>query len=121
MALNSVNLKVSKQDFVDRIDQIDLKMQNLADVISKYNNLKTNLDQFTEPEDDSYEAWVQRIDEHIKSAQKARAALKESRDTLQKTVDQMEDFGSKVVETVSSAAEALKSTAEAAINIAPLL
>lgn len=121
MALGSLNLKVSKQDFLNRIDAIQSKMDKLSDVIQKYRDLKTNLDQFVEPEDNSYEDWVRRIDEHINAAGRAKASLKESKDMLQKTVDQMDEFGNEVKQTVDSATEATKSTIEAAIKIAPLL
>ena len=121
MALGSLNLKVSKQDFLNRIDAIQAKMDRLSDVIQKYRDLKTNLDQFVEPEDNSYEVWVARIDEHINAAGRAKAALNESKKTLQQTVDQMDEFGNVVKQTVSSATEATKSTVEAAIKIAPLL
>lgn len=117
----SLNLKVKKQDFVDRIDLIEVKMNNLADVIAKYRNLKTNLDQFVEPEDDSYDQWCQRIDANIDAAGRARASLNESKKMLQDTVDKMDDFGSLVTSTVQSAVEATKSTVETAIRIAPLL
>ncbi len=121
MALNSLNLRVSKQDFLDRIDTIDEKMNRLADVIQKYRDLKVNLDQFVEPEDDTYQDWCQRIDEHIAAAGKARAALNEAKKSLQTTVDQMDDFGTQVKETVVAGIEATKSTTEAALKIAPLL
>ena len=39
MALGSLNLKVSKQDFLNRIDAIQAKMDRLSDVIQKYRDL----------------------------------------------------------------------------------
>ena len=121
MALGSLNLKVSRQDFVNRIDAIQSKMDKLSDVIQKYRDLKTNLDQFVEAEDSSYENWVARIDGHIEAAGRAKASLNESKQMLQKTVDQMDEFGNEVKQTVDAATEATKSTVEAAIRIAPLL
>lgn len=117
----SLNLRVGKQDFLDQIALLDQKMSALQNVIDKYRKAKTNLDQFVRGEDSSYEAWVERIDAHITAAGKARAALKEQKDVLQKTVDQMENIGKEIKETVTAGAEAVKSTAEAAIRIAPLL
>ena len=117
----SLNLRVSKQDFLDRIEKINNKMINLDGVIQKYRTLKSNLDQFVQPEDSTYEQWCQRIDANIESCGRAKAALKESKDSMQKTVDQMENIGAELRETISAATEATKSTAEAAIRIAPLL
>lgn len=121
MAKGSLNLKVSKQDFTTRIDLISQKMNALTDVINKYRDLKTNLDQFVEAEDSSYEDWVQRIDEHIDAAGRAKASLNEAKKTLQETVDQMTGFVGQVQQTVRSATEATKSTVGAAVKIAPLL
>lgn len=117
----SLGLHVGKQTFIDAIDKLDRKMSELQNVIDKYRTAKTNLDQFVEAEDSSYEKWVQTIDERITAAGKARAALNEQKDMLQKTVDQMEDFGGEIVRTVETGAEAVKSTAEAALRVAPLL
>ncbi len=121
MAVGSLNINVSKQDFLEMIDEIQHRMDNLSDVIGKYRDIKTNLDQFVEPEDDSYEDWVQRIDEHINAAGKAKAALYESRKTLQLAIDSLDEFGSEVKQEISSATETTKSTVEAAIRIEALL
>ena len=121
MANGSLRLKASKQDFMNRVNDIQAKMDKLDDVIRKYRDLKTNLDQFVEAEDSSYEDWVKRIDEHINAAGKAKAALNESKKSLQQTVDQMDEFGNLVKQTLETATEATKNTVEAAIKIAPLL
>ena len=121
MAIDGLRLKVRKQDFIEKINAIDTKSQQLADVISKYRDIKPNLDQFIESTDSTYEEWCQQIDTYIDAAGRARAALKETRDSLQKTVDQMDDFGTQLKSTISEAVEATKSTVEAAINVAPLL
>ena len=121
MALGSLNLKVKRSDFQRQIDEIGAKMQALDDVVMKYRNLKENLDQFVEPEDDTYQQWVDRIDANIDAAGRSRAALKTAHDTLQKTVEQMDDFGSLVKETVTSATEAASEVVKATITVAPLL
>lgn len=121
MALGKLNLRVKKQDFVDRIEMCNAKMDVLSDVIEKYRQAKVNLDQFVQGEDDSYQRWVERIDAHIDAAGRAKASLAEAKKALEETVNQMDDFGSEVEKTVSDSVEALKSTAQAAINIAPLL
>lgn len=121
MALGSLSLKVNKQDFLNMISEVEQKMNRLDDVISKYRDLKVNLDQFVEPEDSSYEKWVAQIDEYINAAGSSKAALQESKDALQTTVEQMEGFGAEVMQTVTAAAEATKSTVETAIRISPLL
>lgn len=121
MALGSLNLKVSKKDFEDRIVVIEGRMAQLMDVVERYNQAKVNLDQFIEGGDSNYEAMVARIDVNIVAAKKAYAALSETKASLQETVNLMEGMSTEVKETITSAVEATKSTVNAAIKVADLL
>ena len=121
MALGSLNLRVSKQDFVNRIELIQQKMNALDDVIQKYGEARNNLDQFVEEGDSTYQQWVERIDANVTACRKARAALDESRQKLQETVNQMEGISSQIAQTVQAGTDAAKSTVEAAIRVAPYL
>ena len=121
MALGSLNLRVSKEDFERRIELIDMRMNVLMDVIERYNRAKQNLDQFMESDDSNVEAMLQRIEENVKTARKAHAALNETKLTLQETVNQMEGMGKEVKETIEAASDATASTVEATITIASLL
>ena len=121
MALGSLNLRVSKQDFISRIDAIESKMGNLQDVINRYNDARNNLDQFVEEGDSTYEAWVQRIETNIMNCKKAYASLQESKVSLQKTVEQMEGMNAQLNQTISSATEAAKSTIQATLKVESLL
>lgn len=121
MALGSLNLRVSKEDFVNRIDLVSQRMEILKDVVDRYGRAKENIDQFMDSEDSNVDSILANIDEHIKAAKKAHAALNEVKISLQETVDQMEGMSSKVKETLDSATEATKSTVEAAIKVSALL
>lgn len=121
MALGQVNLRVSKEDFVNRINTIETKMAALKDVVERYQTAKTNLDQFIEDGDDNYQAMIDRIDVNITAAKKAWTALQETRDSLQETVDQMEGMSNEVKETLTSATEAAIGAVNAAIKIKELL
>lgn len=121
MALGSLNLRVSKDDFIQRIDLITSKMDHLQDVITRYGEAKSNLDQFVEEGDSTYEAWVERIDTNILNCKKAWTSLQESRESLQKTVDQMEGMSAQVKETVSSATEAAASVIKTTLKVESLL
>lgn len=121
MALGSLNLRVSKSDFENRINQIELRMEMLRDVINRYGDAKRNLDQFIESDDSNYDAMCQRIDENVKAAGKAYALLQEAKATLQETVDKMDNMGNEVKETITSATEAAKSTIEAAVKLDAIL
>ena len=121
MAAGSLNLKVGKKDFVDRIEMINAKMSYLQDVINRYRNAKANLDQFVEEGDSSYQAWIERIDTNIETCGKAYASLQESKASLQTTVDQMEGMSAQIQQTVSSATEAAKSSVSASLKVAAIL
>ena len=121
MAKGSLNLRVNRSDFVNKIEIIQTKMGALEDVIQRYGNAKNNLNQFVEEGDSSYDAWVERIERNITAAKKAWTSLQETKVALQQTVDQMDNMGNQVRETVNAATEAAATTIEAAIKVAPLL
>ncbi len=121
MAGLDIGLKVNKQDFVDRINLIEQRMSALQDVVSRYRDAKANLDQFLESDDSNYQAMIERIDANITAAGQAYAALQEAKNTLQTTVDQMDDMGNQVMQTVTAATEATVSTVNAAIKIQSVL
>ena len=121
MALGSLNLRVSKSDFEQRIAVVEGRKAQQMDVVERYNQAKANLDQFIESGDSNYQAMVDRIDANITAAKKSYAALSETKASLQETVNMMEGFGNEVKETITSATEATMSTVGAAIKIAALL
>lgn len=121
MALGSLNLHVSASDFTARIDKINQKMTMLQDVIERYNQAKANLDQFVEEGDSNYQQWIERIDVNISNCRKAYASLQESKQSLEKTVEQMEGLSSQVKQTVTSASEAAKSTVDTALKASEVL
>ena len=121
MALGSLNLKVSKSDFEQRIAVVEGRMAQLVDVVNRYNQAKVNLDQFIESDDSNYQAMVERIDVNIMAAKKSYAALSETKASLQETVNLMAGMSNEVKETITSAVEATTSTVNAAIKVAELL
>ena len=121
MALGSLNLRVSKEDFERRIELVDQRMNVLLDVIERYARAKENLDQFMEGDDSNVEAMIERIDVNVEAAKKSHAALNETKLSLQETVNQMEGMSKEVKETLTAGIEATKSTVEAAITIKSIL
>jgi len=67
MALGSLNLRVSKEDFVKRIELVEMRMNILQDVIERYGRAKENIDQFMESDDSNVDAMLERIDTKILS------------------------------------------------------
>ena len=121
MALGSLNLRVSKQDFIDRINILEIRMQCLQDVIQRYGEAKSNLDQFIESGDDNYEQMIANIDTNVDAAKRAWTALQEMKLTLEKTVDSMEGMSAQIGETIKNATDAAGSTIKAAIKVNSIL
>ena len=121
MAKGSLNLKVSKADFERRMQVIEMRMDALSDVVARYRQAKSNLDQFIENGDDNYQAMCERIDVNVEAAGRAYAALKEIRAKMADTGSQMDEMSGKVKETITSATEATKSSVQAAIRIHSIL
>ena len=121
MALGSLNLRVSKQDFETRISIVETKIAMLADVIERYNQAKNNLDQFIEGNDNNYQSMIERIEANVEAAKKAHAALTETKNSLMDTVAKMENMGNEVKETIVSATDAAVSTVSAVLKIESLL
>lgn len=121
MALGSLNLRVSQKDFEDRLTIVELRMQVLSDVVSRYESAKKNMDQFIESDDTNFEAMCTNIDQYIANAKRAHGALNETRLELLATVEKMQNMSGQVKEVASSAAEAAKSTLEAAIQVNSIL
>ena len=121
MALGSLNLRVSKSDFEQRIGIIEIRMQVLADVVGRYEDAKKNMNQFMDSDDSNYEAMCDNIDQYIANAKRAHGSLNETKMELIKTVEQMDGMSGQVKEVITSATEAAKSTLEAAIQVNTIL
>lgn len=121
MALGQLNLRVSQSDFEQRITLIETRMNILADVVSRYEDAKRNLDQFMESNDSNYDAMCQNIDQYIANAKRAHGALNETKAELMRTVEQMGGMSGQVKEVITSAGEAAKNTLEAAIQVNSVL
>lgn len=121
MALGSLNLRVSQKDFEERIQVIELRMDVLKDVVSRYEDAKKNMDQFIESDDSNFDAMCANIDQYIQNAKRAHSALNETKAELLKTVEQMSGMSGQVKEVIGSATEAAKSSLEAAIQVNSIL
>jgi len=119
--IQDVGLIVSKDEFLTRIDTCETQMGNLMDVIERYNNAKRNLDQFIQGTDITYQLMLDRIDENVKAAKKSYAALKQTKLSLEETVNQMETMGSNAQQTVQDAIGAVGSVVNAALKIEDVL
>ena len=121
MAEGSLNLRVGKQDFLNMIDAVNLKMAALENVIQRYGVARNNLNQFVEEGDSTYEAWCERIDVNVNNCKAALASLRETKAGLEQTVEQREGMTARLTETVTEATEDTKSVVKAAIKVVEVL
>jgi len=111
-----LNLKVSQQDFEDRITTIGQRMEDISGVIERYNRAKSNLGQFMEEDDSQVQSMIERIDVNVNAARAEYQNLQEVKATLEETVRQMTEMSGKVGTTLESATEAAKETIKTVIN-----
>ena len=117
----NLGLKVSRENFQSRIDNVVENMNALQDVISRYNQAKSNLSQFIEEGDSNYQNMLDRIEENVKAAQKAHAALSETKAELEKDMAELEETNTSIGNLLDEAKEAAKSVIEAAIKVDSVL
>ncbi|MBE6957137.1 MAG: hypothetical protein E7450_06760 [Ruminococcaceae bacterium] len=113
--------KFSAQAMQTRIDNIQQKMDQLMDVITRYEQERNNLDQFIEDADSNYQAMVERINVNVKAAKDTYEALKGVKAGLEKTLQQMTDMGQNIASTIEDATDAAKSVIKAAIKVDSVL
>ena len=121
MAANKLNLRVSAQDFNERISVIDIRMAVLMDVITEYERARESMGEFIESGDDNYDSMINQIEEHIRTAKAAYNALGDIRAEMDETVQKMGNMGTEIGETITAAIDATKETVEAALKVSALL
>ena len=117
----NLGLKVSRENFQTRIDNVKQNMDALQAVIDRYNQAKNNLTQFIEEGDSNYQNMIDRIDENVKAAKKAHAALSETKVELEKDMAELEDTNTTIGDLLEDAKDAAKSVIEAAIKVDSIL
>ena len=116
---DELTLFASKADFDDLISQIDGKMHVLEGIADEYNALRDNVNSFMN-EDDNVERMKGAVQENVNAVQRAIGAAQITRENLQKTVDEMEQFSTNVGTTLDQAVQTVKSGTEAVFNVAKL-
>ena len=112
-----LNLKVSEQDFLNRINVIEQKMSDLWNVIEKYGRAKLNIGLFMGSTDTHLEDMIERINVNVEAARAEYQNLQEIKVTMQETVNQMNSMSAKIGKTIESATENAKEAIKSVINI----
>lgn len=110
-------LHAKKEDFLNLIEQLDGKMNQLRGTLSSYQTLKNDVSMFMDGNDSNFEKMQQNVDANIEAVKRAIALTKKSKDNLQKTVDQMDSMGSKASSMLDEGVQAATNAIKTAIRI----
>lgn len=114
-------LHVNKEDYLTKISQLDALLNKLRDLLSRYQALKNNVTKFVQDGDSNFEKMRDNVQANIEAVQRAIGITQQSKDTLQKTVDQMDEMGSKVGTLLQEGAETARNVISTAIRVDKLL
>ncbi len=118
---DELRLKASKESYLNRIQDLDNKMQQLQAVLQDYKTLRTNVNRFMTDQDSNFAQMQENVDNNIIAVGKALGMAQAARNTLQKTVEDMDATSSNIQSILQDAASTTKNAVEAAVKIAPLL
>ena len=100
-----LQLHASKADYENLITQLDGKLQELNDLLADYDTQKTKVNNFVQDRDYNFERMQNVVEANIKGVRDAIKFTQESREHLQKTVDQMESTGENIAHMLDEAGE----------------
>lgn len=120
MAQGEIRLKISKQAYMNAINELGREMIDLANVHRRYDSLKNRLkNELVGETDDNYDNLMQNIEANMETIRKTFALAREQRDMLQRQVEALEansaavgnmiqsgiDLGRSAVNTISLAGD----------------
>lgn len=114
-------LHVNKEDYLNKIGELEALLNRLRDLLSRYQTLKNNVTKFVQDGDSNFTNMQNNVQANIEAVQRAIGITQDSKDTLQKTVDQMDEMSSKTATMLQEGAEAALNTISTAIRIEKLL
>ena len=112
-----LQLHVNKSDYESLIQQLDGKLNEMFSLLSDYKTLKNDVNSFIEDSDSNFQNMQATVDANIDAVRRAIGITQSSKDSLQKTVDQMDDFSSNVANMMQNTAEAMTNGIKTAIRI----
>ncbi len=121
MAESGFLLKISKQDYQDKVTLIEGQMDELNSILGEYNTLLGQLDDVMERTSDDFAKTEEGVKENIKSVQTSLQNATNARDAVQSSLNAYEELGERAASTLSSAGEAVVSATKAAIKTASVL
>lgn len=105
MANVDFRLKVSVSSYQQKIATLEGYLCELDSLLERYENKKTELDSFMDGSDDNYESLLALVEENVKAVRTAKSQTEKSLEILRTTLENMQDFGSTIINTISTGAE----------------
>lgn len=121
MAESGFLLKVSKQDYQDKISLIEGQMDELNSILQEYTTLMGQLDDVMERTSDDFARTEENVRQNIDSVNVSLKNATNARDAVQAALNSYEEFGQRAASTLTSAGEAAVSATKAAIKTASVL
>ena len=105
MANVDFRLKVSVSSYQQKIATLEGYLGELDSLLERYENKKTELDSFMDGSDDNYESLLALVEENVKAVRTAKSQTEKSLEILRTTLENMQDFGSTIINTINTGAE----------------
>lgn len=121
MAESGFLLKISKQDYQDKISLIEGQMDELNSIISEYNTLMSQLDDVMERTSDDFAKTEQNVKDNIAAVETSLKNATNARDAVQAALNSYEEFGQRAQSTLNAAGSAVVEATKAAIKTASIL
>ncbi len=110
-------LHAKKEDYLNLIEQLDGKFNELVGLLADYRTLKNDVNNFVKDSDSNFQAMQENVEANIEAVRKALAFVQTSKNNLQKTVDQMDEASGNINQLIQEGADFAKNTIRAAITL----
>ena len=110
-------LHASREDYMTLIGQLDGKLEDLGNLLTDYQDLKNRVNSFVRDGDSNYQNMLDNVENNVQAVRRAIGITQKSRQSLQNTVDQMDDMSTNASKMMSETAQAAANTIKTAIRI----
>ena len=122
MAVAGFILKISKQDYQEKLSALDGAISELEDVQSQYNTLLNELStDVIEEADEDFNRVEENVKQNIKAVAVSLKNAQNARQAVQEALDSFDEFSEAARAALQSTGEAVTSSIEAAIKTASLI
>lgn len=114
---DSLEMHVNIDTFNHANSQLQGQIGVLQGILSEYEALKTNVNNFIEGNDSNFDKMQENVEENIKSVKAELAEVQQIKDQIQHTVDSMEEMGTNAQTILDQGTEAAGQAIRAAIKL----